>query len=391
LTAANEAPEASGQDLTAAIIQGYDANTGWYGTSFYGHLYAVLGLHARGLLIEQGALAAIFNAQLSDGSWNFNGDTTPGTGDSNTTAVAVQLLAALGEGQEAAQRGIAYPESLQDANGAVSYDSFSLANGGGDANSTALAIQAFVAVGSDPMAASGGDLTAALASFQNPSGAFQFQPAFPDDSPLATAQAVPALKLQALPLAPVPVSNALADAVLPAAPIAGCDYHDATQHNVCDAFSAFWNANGGLANFGYALSEAFDDNGLTVQYFERARFELHPENAGTLYEVLLTRVGADEVDRDYRDQTTPSAPQEGCQFFDVTSHNLCGNLAQAWNDFGGLAVFGYPLTEPFEENGMTVQYFERARFETAPGVWPERDDVLLGRLGAELVDRELAR
>ena len=32
---------------------------------------------------------------------------------------------------------------------------------------------------------------------------------------------------------------------------------------------------------------------------------------------------------------------------------------------------------------MTVQYFERARFETAPGVWPERDDVLLGRLGAD--------
>ena len=57
----------------------------------------------------------------------------------------------------------------------------------------------------------------------------------------------------------MPVGNPLADAVLPAVPIAGCDYHDATQHNVCDAFQTFWNANGGLANFGYALSEPFDD------------------------------------------------------------------------------------------------------------------------------------
>jgi hypothetical protein len=391
LTEANEIPETSdGQSLVDAINQGYDSSTGLYGSSFYGHLYAVLGLLARGLPVEQGAMTAIFNAQQPDGSWNFNGDPTPGTGDSNTTAVAIQALAASGAGRDAAQRGLSYIESLQDSTGAVAYDAYSLATGG-DANSTAVTIQAFVAMGGDPSSAAGGDLMTALAAFQNPSGAFQFQPAYPDDSPLATAQATPALELKALPLSPVPVSNPLADAVLPAAPQAGCDYHDATQHNLCGVFRDFWTANGGLANFGYALSESFDEFGMTVQYFERARFELHPENAGTPYEVLLTRVGADEVAREHQDRTTPAAAQDGCQFFVETGHNLCGNLAQAWNDFGGLAVFGFPLTEPFEENGMTVQYFERARFETAPGVWPQRDDMLLGRLGAELVDRELAR
>jgi hypothetical protein len=30
----------------------------------------------------------------------------------------------------------------------------------------------------------------------------------------------------------------------------------------------------------------------TVQYFERAMFEWHPENVGTPYEVLLSRLGA---------------------------------------------------------------------------------------------------
>jgi len=33
-----------------------------------------------------------------------------------------------------------------------------------------------------------------------------------------------------------------------------------------------------------------------------------------------------------------------------------------------------------------VQYFERQRFEWHPGKWPERFDVLLGRLGAQLLE-----
>jgi len=33
----------------------------------------------------------------------------------------------------------------------------------------------------------------------------------------------------------------------------------------------------------------------TVQYFERQRFELHPENAGTQFEVLLGRLGAEQM------------------------------------------------------------------------------------------------
>src|SRR3954451_2668162 len=47
---------------------------------------------------------------------------------------------------------------------------------------------------------------------------------------------------------------------------------------------AFWDANGGLAQFGYPLSEEFqekleDGKTYTVQYTERARLERHPENA----------------------------------------------------------------------------------------------------------------
>ena len=35
-------------------------------------------------------------------------------------------------------------------------------------------------------------------------------------------------------------------------------------------------------------------------------------------------------------------------------------------------------------NGVTVQWFERERFEWRPGSEPEHYDVLLGRIGSEL-------
>jgi peptidoglycan/xylan/chitin deacetylase (PgdA/CDA1 family) len=56
-----------------------------------------------------------------------------------------------------------------------------------------------------------------------------------------------------------------------------------------------------LPLFGYPISEEFEEDGYVVQYFERARFEWHPEHRGTVYEVLLGHLGrqaaaADGVD-----------------------------------------------------------------------------------------------
>jgi hypothetical protein len=85
----------------------------------------------------------------------------------------------------------------------------------------------------------------------------------------------------------------------PVAPVAqepGGDYFPQTGHNVDARFMAYWLLNGQLAQFGFPLTEAFDqqlEDGKVyrVQYFERARFEYHPEHAGTPYEVLLGQFG----------------------------------------------------------------------------------------------------
>jgi hypothetical protein len=384
---------AGGAGLVDAIAQSLNAESAWYGVSFYGHLLAVIALASQDVAIPDAAVNAMLAAQTPEGSWGVNGDPSAGTGDSNTTAMAIQALVAVNGDRDAIDRGLDYLRSLQNAEtGAIAYDTASVAEPGGDANSTALSIQAFVAAGEDPATLEHGDLLAALLAFQNESGAFQFQPSFPDDSLLATAQAVPALLLKAFPYEPLPEQSPLSRATAPAAPDARCTYYEITQHNVCEPFSVYWEANGGLANFGYPLTEAFDDNGRTFQYFERAIFELHAENAGTPYEVLLSRVGWDAYLLATGGQPTGAEPIGGdCLYFTETTHNLCGGFGAFWEQFGGLAVFGYPISEEMQEDGMTVQYFERARFEWHPGDWPERYDVLLGRLGADALDRELNR
>ena len=41
----------------------------------------------------------------------------------------------------------------------------------------------------------------------------------------------------------------------------------------------------------------YDGKTYLVQYFERQRFEYHPEYKGTRYEMLLERLGAEQVGR----------------------------------------------------------------------------------------------
>jgi len=80
---------------------------------------------------------------------------------------------------------------------------------------------------------------------------------------------------------------------VPATP--GARHFPETGHNVAPTFLAYWEANGGLDQFGYPLSEEFTEtleNGqsYTVQYFERARFERHPENMAP-DDILLGQFG----------------------------------------------------------------------------------------------------
>ena len=78
-----------------------------------------------------------------------------------------------------------------------------------------------------------------------------------------------------------------------------CYTFAATGKQVCGRFLEYWRDNGGLAQQGLPLSDPFQErnelNGqtYTVQYFERAVFEAHPENQRP-YDVLLSLVGREK-------------------------------------------------------------------------------------------------
>lgn len=180
----------------------------------------------------------------------------------------------------------------------------------------------------------------------------------------------------------------------PAAPKTGCLYFSQTQHNVCAGFLAYWNKFGSVQTFGYPLTEEFQENGLTVQYFERARFEWHPGAWPSHFDVELGLLGNEVTVSRMSEtpfQTTTPSTAAGCTYFAATGHNLCGAFADFWTQNGQLAVFGYPISEAFQEKNAdtgetyTVQYFQRARFELHPGSTPGTYRVELGRLGAQVL------
>src|SRR5205823_3957144 len=164
-------------------------------------------------------------------------------------------------------------------------------------------------------------------------------------------------------------------------------------------FLQYWQTRGGLAQQGYPISNEFteksDLNGqtYTVQYFERAVFEYHPENKPP-YDVLLSQLGTFQYKAKYPNGAPGQKPNTspGSVLFKETGHRVGGKFLAYWQQHGGLAQQGYPISDVFQEksdlNGQTytVQYFERAVFEYHPENKPPYD-VLLSLLGTARYDQ----
>jgi hypothetical protein len=170
-----------------------------------------------------------------------------------------------------------------------------------------------------------------------------------------------------------------------------------TDHHVSDraGFLTFWREHGGVLIFGYPISEEIIEGGRVVQYFERARFEYHPEDLGKDGQIQLSLLGREmTVGRTFPDAT----PDMGTQYFPETKHTLSGKFLKFWLKRGGLAIFGFPISEPFDEVSLmdgqtrTTQYFERARFEYHPETldgFYQREEQALGLQLAGLHEIEL--
>ena len=172
--------------------------------------YAMLALASARRPIPGAVVNYLLERQIADGTWSWNGDTTPGAGDNNTAAFAVLALLAAGVPADHPQveKTFDHFRGQQNADGGFPYISPSPYGTDSDANSTAVVMWAIAAAGEDPagdawkyQGQDGASPLDRLRAFQNESGAFRWQDAVAGDNMLATVQAPIALALRTLPYA----------------------------------------------------------------------------------------------------------------------------------------------------------------------------------------------
>jgi hypothetical protein len=143
-------------------------------------------------------------------------------------------------------------------------------------------------------------------------------------------------------------------------------YFSQTGHNLTGEFWAFYQSVPDAdVIFGMPITEQFttaDGSGLAVQYFEKVRFELHPDQP-VGQRVLLSPLGSKlyKAGAPSINQTTPGA----CRT--LNGFGICYEFLAFFDQHGGHTRFGNPISAfEFQPDGRLVQYFERARFEWHP-------------------------
>lgn len=155
----------------------------------------------------------------------------------------------------------------------------------------------------------------------------------------------------------------------------------------------YWQQYGGLATFGYPLTELRTEitpDGWTipVQWFQRARLE----DRG-VYGIVRAFLGGERLGQlgyniwDPANRT--SAPLPDCEYVESTAQNICEPFRSYWRNHGGAAYFGLPLTGPRTERvgdwEGTVQYFEYARMQHIHDGSAGPEEIVLSDLGYEVL------
>jgi hypothetical protein len=161
-------------------------------------------------------------------------------------------------------------------------------------------------------------------------------------------------------------------------------YFPETGHYVDEPFLPYFQAQGGARTWGSPITEAFEENGQLVQYFERSRMEC-PAEGQSPCEPRLSAVGELLGHQSPRVPPVPdSMIKDGlCRYFPETGHNVCFSFLTYYLDKGGPETLGPPISELVVQPGVVCQYFSRASLE-----WhtdrPASAAMQLGALGREL-------
>lgn len=153
----------------------------------------------------------------------------------------------------------------------------------------------------------------------------------------------------------------------PAQPRPGPDsvnvYFTETGHNLGGAFLNYWRANGGLPHFGFPISEVFeerleDGKNHQVQYFERARMEMHPDNKPP-YDILLALLGQRIFDRSLVSpprglSACPAAALSARTMLEGAAGQRIGTITLTNQSMTTCWLLGHPSIAPVDSLGQTL-------------------------------------
>jgi hypothetical protein len=160
------------------------------------------------------------------------------------------------------------------------------------------------------------------------------------------------------------------------------EFFKETGHWVKGEFLTYFYKHGGLAVFGYPITEEFIDQGLSVQYFQKARMEWHPENP-IPYKIQLGLLG-EELKYRQPSVSEPTPHSRRKFYFPETGHTVSYAFLDFFSENGGIDIFGYPITEMHFEDGQIVQYFQRLKLQWQPS--DSTNAVVIGNLGEVYVN-----
>ncbi|HWV23076.1 MAG TPA: L,D-transpeptidase, partial [Thermomicrobiales bacterium] len=157
-----------------------------------------------------------------------------------------------------------------------------------------------------------------------------------------------------------------------------------TGHSIRGYMLDYWRANGAASVYGNPISEAFGaSNGLYSQAFERGVFQFSPEWMWTddpavrlmpigdqqvKEQRLNTRTDGRRTGADRRSAAwnpgqnstdrVNEVTNEGGRFSDVTGFSISGSFGQWYDNHEGWFYMGAPISEPLQDRGAMVQYFQ---------------------------------
>ena len=172
-------------------LRAMEREGGLIGSTLNATIWGVIALRAAGEDVRRATVRTLLRAQRRSGGWGWSQRAAP---DSNDTAAAIQALRAVAVRGRPIERGLAFLARHRNRDGG-----FELGAGrGSDAQSTAWAIQAYVAAGRRPPASA----FAYLRRLQRADGSVRYSARYSVTPVWVTSQVLAALARKPFPLRP---------------------------------------------------------------------------------------------------------------------------------------------------------------------------------------------